>query len=77
MLSYSLLLLAMHPECQHRVLEEVKLVLPDRDSKQVITYEDLSQLNETERVLKEAMRLFPAGHLLIREISSPLDLSTE
>lgn len=76
-MSHSVLLLAMYPEYQKRVLKEVKPVIPHRNSAQIITYADLSKLTVLDLVIKESLRLFPPGHLMARETSSPLELSEE
>ena len=53
-----LLLLALHPEWQQRLYEEVERVLGGRPP----TYQDLPHLRWTGRAVREAMRLFPAAH---------------
>lgn len=75
MISYAVLMLAMHPEQQKRAFEEVKLFLPNKSAENSLTYEDLNQLEFTERVIKETLRLFPAIPLTSRKATSPFDLS--
>ena len=75
MISYAILMLAMHPEHQERVFEEVKLLLPDKYTDKVLTYEDLNSLEYTERVLKETMRLFPAVPIIARKATGPFEMS--
>lgn len=74
-MSYAVLLLAMHPEYQDLIFDEVKMVLPKKDSQQFLSYEDISNIKVLDLVLKEAMRLFPPAHVVARETTSPLDLS--
>jgi cytochrome P450 len=53
-----LLLLALHPEWQQRLRGEVDGVLAGRSA----TLDDLPRLSWTNRVINEALRLFPAAH---------------
>ncbi|KAH8347275.1 hypothetical protein KR059_008235 [Drosophila kikkawai] len=72
---HALVLLAMHPEFQDTVYEELKEVFPmagDFD----VAYEDLQKLVYLERVVKETLRLIPAAPLDPREISKDLSLSS-
>ncbi|MFE5770365.1 cytochrome P450 [Streptomyces sp. NPDC056485] len=61
-LAFSLHLLARHPEEQARAREEVSRVLGDRTPEAA----DLDRLPYLTRVLKEAMRLFPAAPVIGR-----------
>lgn len=76
MISYAILMLAMHPEHQERVFEEVKLIFPDKNMDNFVNYEDLNNLEFTERIIKETMRLFPAVPVMARNATAPFDLST-
>ncbi|XP_053691293.1 cytochrome P450 4C1-like [Sabethes cyaneus] len=58
----TLLLIAMHPNVQERLYQEITEALP-RD---YIEYEDLSKLVYLEMVIKESMRLIPAGAAIAR-----------
>lgn len=53
-----LLLLALHPDWQQRLYDEGERVLGGRPA----TYQDLPNLPWTGRVVREALRLFPAAH---------------
>ena len=75
MISYAILMLAMHPEYQERVFEEVKLIFPDKTTDNFVHYDDLNKLEFTERVIKETMRLFPAVPVMARSATSAFDLS--
>ncbi|KAE8700294.1 CYP714A1 protein [Hibiscus syriacus] len=61
--SWCLMLLALHPEWQSRIREEVAQVftngLPDADS--------ISRLKMVTMVIQETMRLYPAGAFVTRE----------
>ncbi|MFJ7261331.1 cytochrome P450 [Streptomyces globosus] len=61
-LAYSLHLLALHPEQQALAREEVARVLGDREPEAA----DLERLPYLTRVLKEAMRLYPAAPVIGR-----------
>lgn len=75
MISYAILMLAMYPEYQERVYEEVKSIFPDNNIDNFVNYDDLNQLEFTERVIKETMRLFPAVPVMARNATAPFDLS--
>lgn len=55
--AYTLLMLAMHPEVQEKVIKELKSVFVSRDIP--VDYESLKQLSYLETVIKETLRLFP------------------
>lgn len=76
MISYAILMLAMYPEYQDRVYEEVKSVFPDSNDL-FVNYDDLNKLEFTERILKETMRLFPAVPVMARNATAPFDLSKD
>lgn len=62
-LTYSLHLLARHPESDARLAAEVETVLGDRTP----SYEDVSRLRYAESVVGEAIRLYPPAWWLARE----------
>jgi cytochrome P450 len=55
-LSWTCYLLALHPQIEAQLMEELQTVLNDREP----THEDLPRLRYTDMVLKESMRLYPA-----------------
>jgi cytochrome P450 len=61
-LSWTWLLLANHPEVEQKLWAELRTVLNGRSP----TLQDLSALPYTERVVKEAMRLYPPVWALTR-----------
>lgn len=56
-MSHCLLMLAIHPEVQRKVLEELKEVFGSADTP--VDYPSLNKLVYLDLVLKEVMRLFP------------------
>lgn len=72
-MSSVLLLLAMHPEHQEHLFEEVKALMPDPDSD--LTAEHLSKLNFTGRCIMEALRLLPTVPFIARSPVAPIMLS--
>jgi cytochrome P450 len=61
-LTWTLYLLSKHPDIAHRLRQETEEVLAGRSP----TFEDLPRLEFTERVLSEAMRLYPPAWCLER-----------
>uniref|UniRef100_A0A1Q3FG72 Putative cytochrome n=1 Tax=Culex tarsalis TaxID=7177 RepID=A0A1Q3FG72_CULTA len=61
----TLLSLGMYPETQQRVYEEVMRVYPTDESE--FTPDSLKQLEYMEMVIKETLRLFPVGPLILRQ----------
>lgn len=61
-LAFALHLLGRHPAVQQRVRDEVRRLAPERP----IEAGDLVRLSYTAHVIDETMRLYPAGHTLVR-----------
>ncbi|KAG6841505.1 hypothetical protein C0991_010363 [Blastosporella zonata] len=56
--------LGLYPDIQEEVLEQIMSVVGwERDP----VYEDYSSLNKVLAVFYESLRMFPAGHIMIRE----------
>jgi cytochrome P450 len=62
-LTWTLYLLAKHPEVARKLEEEALRVLGGREA----TFEDLPRLEYTERVLSESMRLYPPAWCFERQ----------
>jgi cytochrome P450 len=62
-LSYAWYLLARHPEVEAKLVAEIDEVLGNRSPE----VEDLPRLTYTEKVIKEAMRLYPPVWAFVRE----------
>ncbi|XP_058448760.1 cytochrome P450 4c21-like [Malaya genurostris] len=67
-----LLMLAIHPDVQEQVYQEVMQVCPDKT--QSVTLEDISKLTYTEMACKETMRLFPAAPIIARVSNEDIKL---
>lgn len=67
--SFVFMMLGMFQDIQERVYEEIIDVIgPDRS----VTYKDLPNLQLMERVIKETMRLFPVGPILVRKLTGDI-----
>jgi cytochrome P450 len=69
-MSWSLWLLATHPDIQRRLADEICTVIGLR----MPTLEDIRSLPFTEQVIREAMRLYPPAWVLQRESLSDVSL---
>ncbi|KXJ83299.1 hypothetical protein RP20_CCG007744 [Aedes albopictus] len=73
-MSYTCLQLAMHPEHQQRLYNEIIDIFPD-DSEPTITLEALNCLPYLEMVLKECLRLYPAAWIIMRESTAEVTIN--
>ena len=69
-LTWTLLLLAQHPEIRRRVDAEIDEVIGDDE----VTQEHLPKLQYLDRVIKESMRVLPASCYLGRFAAEPVEL---
>jgi cytochrome P450 len=69
-LTYTWYLLSEHPEVEQRLHEEVDEVIDDGRP----TTEDIRELEYTEWVIKEAMRLYPPVYTIFRQPREPVDV---
>ncbi|XP_043502779.1 cytochrome P450 4C1-like isoform X2 [Polistes fuscatus] len=66
-LAFLFLMLATFPEVQQRVYEELYQMYGSSDHQNVpITLQDIKKMKYLERVIKETLRLFPAGPIIGR-----------
>jgi len=72
--TYTLMHLAMFPEYQERVYEEIKSVFPNTGDFEV-SFEDIQKLEYLEMVVNESMRLMPALPLAVRRVTDDVKLS--
>lgn len=66
-------MLALYPEYQEKVYQEILSVIPDKDAE--FTQSDLDKLEFTELCIRETLRLFPAVPLIARTTSKSITLS--
>ncbi|KPN30497.1 cytochrome P450 [Halolamina pelagica] len=69
-LTYTWFLLSEHPEVERRLHEEIDAVVGDGRP----TAEELRELEYTEWVIKEAMRLYPPVYTIFRQPREPVDV---
>lgn len=62
----------MHPECQQRVFEELKEIMPDPNTP--LTGEHIEKLEYTDRCVKETLRLFPTVPIIGRTVEKEMKL---
>lgn len=70
-LTWTLMLLAQHPEVETKLVAEIKSVLGDR----LPTFDDIPQLSYTKMVLQESLRLYPPAWILGRELIEDCNIS--
>lgn len=71
--SYIILLVAMHPNVQERIFQELRTVFASQDED--MTYEHMQQLPYLDQVIKEVLRLYPVGPFMVRRTTADVQLS--
>ncbi|KAF7993854.1 hypothetical protein HCN44_011123 [Aphidius gifuensis] len=72
---FVILMLANYPEIQEKCFQELCDIYGDDIQADVlIKHEDLNRMEYLERVIKETMRLFPVGPILVRHVTDDLDI---
>ncbi|KAK6028640.1 unspecific monooxygenase [Ostertagia ostertagi] len=71
-LGYALFCLGNYPEEQEKLFQEVKEVIGPVDRE--LTQDDLLQLKHTEKVLKEALRVFPSVPMIARQLHDDVEI---
>uniref|UniRef100_U5EIY8 Putative cytochrome n=1 Tax=Corethrella appendiculata TaxID=1370023 RepID=U5EIY8_9DIPT len=71
-ISNLIVLLAMHPEIQEKMVDELRQLYTSKD--QPVEYEDLVHLEYMEMVIKESMRIWPIAALYARASRNEVDL---
>lgn len=72
-MSTVMLLLAMHPDHQQTLFEELKRVMPNKDTD--LTVDHLNQLDFTTRCIMESLRLFPTVPFIARTPAMPIKIN--
>lgn len=71
--SFTILMLAMHPDIQNRLFEEMRTVYDEQDER--TSNDQLQELPYLDCCLKESMRLFPVASLIGRTPSTDITVS--
>ncbi|KAK2533700.1 cytochrome P450 3A21 [Columba guinea] len=71
-LSYLAYELALHPDVQQKLLEEIDTVLPN---KAPLTYEALMQMDYLDMAVNETLRLFPLGGRIERTCKKDVEIN--
>ncbi|XP_058451458.1 cytochrome P450 4C1-like [Malaya genurostris] len=74
-LSHVVLMLAMHQDIQEKMYNEIVNVIGSQDPSIPVHNDHLANLNYTEMVIKETMRLFPVGAVIGRTCTAPTKIS--
>lgn len=69
-MTWTLYLLATHPDIEARVVSEIAEVCGDRPPR----VEDLRRLQYTESVIKESLRLYPPAYVMGRELTRDCEI---
>ncbi|KAF0752653.1 cytochrome P450 4C1-like isoform X1, partial [Aphis craccivora] len=72
---FCLLMLAMHPEIQDKVYDEIFEVLGDGD--QTITIEDTTKLIYLDQCIRETLRLYPLVPLFLRQLQDDVKIFSD
>lgn len=71
--AYIILLLAMHPEIQEQLFQELRSNY--NSPTEETTHEHLVRLTYLDRVVKESLRLFPVGPFMVRNVDADVTIS--
>nr|CAD7201301.1 unnamed protein product [Timema douglasi] len=73
-LSFTMMLLGFHQDVQRKVHEELDAVFGD-DMERSVSMEDLNNLQYTEQVIKESLRLYPAVPFVPRTSTEDIEIN--
>lgn len=65
-------MMAMHPEYQEQIYEEVKQIFPSNDSD--VLANDIHKMIFTDRFIKETLRLFPVVPVVSRYAENDIEV---
>lgn len=72
-ISFTLLLLARHPEVQERLHREIVEIVGN-DLQAPVTYRNLQDMKYLEMIIKESLRLYPPVPIIARRFTENVDL---
>lgn len=72
-IAYAILMLAMYPNLQEQVFEEVYSVFDTQDEDIILKH--IQKLHLLDRVIKETMRIFPPAPLIQRTCNKDIPIS--
>ncbi|KAK0181268.1 hypothetical protein PV327_003562 [Microctonus hyperodae] len=73
--TFAIFILANFPEVQQKCYDELCEIFGDKVNEPTkITRDDVRRMEYLERVIKETMRLFPVGPILVRNVTDDLDI---
>ncbi|XP_052863438.1 uncharacterized protein LOC128270072 [Anopheles cruzii] len=72
-ISFTLLLLARHPEVQQKLHQEIVEIVGN-DLKAPVTYRNLQDMKYLEMIIKESLRLYPPAPIIARRFTEDVDL---
>ncbi|XP_011315522.1 cytochrome P450 4C1 [Fopius arisanus] len=76
--AFVMLMLGNFPDVQERCYQELVTIYGDNiNNETTITHEDLHKMEYLERTIKETLRLFPVGPVLVRHVSEDLDIGDQ
>lgn len=67
-------MLALHPEYQEKVFQELREIFPEQRSD--VTLEDISKLKYTDQFMKESMRFNPTLPFMSRNTKKDFQIGT-
>jgi len=71
----TIVFLAMHPEVQERLFDEIKTAFPEKDFE--MQYEDMKDLTYLSMVINEVLRLTPSVPLIARYVDEDLKINED
>lgn len=72
-IAFTILMLAMHPEIQEKVIDELRSIFETKEAD--VNRADIEKMFLLERCINESMRLFPVVTLMARKCETPMKLN--
>lgn len=72
-MTFTLLLMAHHPEAQERVFEEIQSIKLDKEDNHELTIDDFNKMEYLDRVVKESLRIYPPVPFISRNLSEDFE----